>query len=316
MGASLNGMFGLLKAIANNASTGFRDVEQPYRQTLRFKGGINSTLSLTGGIVEVDAGDAVGPAGPTGAAGATGAQGATGAVAAIGLHDTTHSPVGLWQLQGSLADTSGSGYTATVDAGTMLYAGIAPGLIGAKLDGTLRLALGGTGANALRITGAITIEMLVRLTAPVTDNLPLFSYTAGVDDSSSTFNYLYDLRVRTSRCPKWFHEFGTGSDASYELTDLALPAKRFFHLAATRDANNVVQFYVDGRAFGAPSSGLSAATGGSLSQLWLGGSGGIVPSFSTPCNVASLKIVPSALTAAQIQAEFNRTAGMFYGKIL
>lgn len=317
VGSPLNGLFGALFVAANPGPPGGRDVMMPYRQALRILPGHGAAVTSSGGIISLNATGGTGPTGDKGPVGDRGPVGPNGDGAQqILLHDATHSPVGLWQFQGSLADTSGNGYTGTVDAGTEAYTAIAPGVLGVKLGGTLRLALGGTTANLLRITGAVTIEMLMRFTSAASIANPLFGYTYGVDDTSSAFNYLYEVRFKdTFRRPGWFHEHGTGVDDEYNLTDLALPAQRLFHFAARRDANNVIQFFVDGRPFGPPSSPLTAATAGGSSQLYLGGTGGPSAALATSMNVASFKVVAGALTDAQIAAEFNRTAGKFYGSI-
>ncbi len=260
---------------------------------------------------------AAGTNGTNGTNGATGATGATGTVQSIQLHDTTHSPVGLWQFQGDLTDASGNGFTLSVDAGTPRYDQLCPGLAGVLLQSTrLKAAVG---ANALRITGDITIEMLVIFAADNTGvqptSAPLISFTGGQDDTSSTVNFLYQIAFDPGRLLYWFSEHATGVNDVYQVTSQALPPLRqVLHLAATR-TSNVIQFYVNGRAFGAASSALNAPTDGSAAQLWVGGQGGTTPTLAPDCSLSSLKIVASALSAAQIKAEFNRTLGRFYGYI-
>ncbi len=318
MGRSLNGIFGWLKVIANNESTGFRDVEMPYRQAVRFKGGVGAALGLASGIAEIDAGDSTGPTGAQGPDGDLGEPGATGAAAAIGLHDTTHSPVGLWQFQGSLADTSGNSFDLSVSAGTETYSAMVPNLRGVKLDGTLRLERAFT--SALAITGDLTIEALVLLsgsTDTVANVSQIIAHTYGTNDTLEAYNYIYDLRfLSASRVLTFLSEHGLGGADDTTTSVQAYPVRgQIFHLAVTR-ASNVISFYCNGRLLAA-SSALPTPTGGSSGRLYVGGQGGPdAPLFSSPMLLASLKIIPSGLTIAQVQAEYNRTAGKFYGKIL
>lgn len=287
-------------------------------RALRLKGAVTAAAGSRENVLTFPPG--VGPTGDKGAKGSQGIQGiagATGAAAAIGLHDTTHSPVGLWQFNGTLADTSGNGYDLSVDTGTVTYAAMVPGLVGVRLS-SLRLKAA-LAANLLRITGNVTVEVLCQLEADTVGSAvgtnAFISFTGGQDDSSSTLNYLYHLAFNQGRLPQWFSEHGTGVNDVHTITDQALPPLgQLFHFAAVR-AFNIVQLYVNGRPFGPPSSVLTEPTDGSASQLWVGGSGGTSPVLCSDRVIASLKIIPAALSAAQVKAEFNRTAGKFYGSL-
>lgn len=308
-------VLGLVEII--DATSGV-DVLLDPKPAVRVSGTVDVTPGPKDHVLDIPSGE--GPQGPDGIQGPVGSQGATGAAGmaqAIGVHDTTYSPVGLWQFNGNLNDSSGNGFNLTADAGTPLFGQLAPGLPGVFLSSTRLKAA--ASANALRITGDVTVELLAMLLADNTGAMPtsapLVSFTGGQDDTTSTLNYLYQLAFDPGRLLYWFHEHGTGVNDTYQLTSLALPPLRqLFHLAATRTAN-VVQFYVNGRAFGPPSSALTAPTDASLSQLWVGGQGGTIPTLAPDCALASLKIVAGALTAAQVKAEFNRTAGKFYGYV-
>lgn len=311
MGSALNGIFGLLKVLENNSGTNGLDVEHIYRQALRWKGA-GLSLTTAADAYEITKAGGTGPVGDKGATGDTGVAGAVGVVGAIGLHDTTYSPVLLCQFQGARTDTSGNSLTPTVDAGTELYSTMVPSLQGIKLDGTLRLKVATNALLALH--NDMTVEMLLLLSGDTAINSQIISYTFGVDDTSSTFNYLYQINFTdATRRPSWFQEFGTGSDSSVSVADQALPKRQLFHLAATR-ISNVIQFYLNGRAFGAPGS-VTQTTDGTASSLYIGGEGGPTPHFSSPMLMASLKIIPSGLAPAQIRGEYNLTAGQFYGQI-
>src|ERR1700733_858646 len=83
----------------------------------------------------------------------------------IHRHDTTYSPVGLWQLNGTLNDTSGNGFNLTVESGTARYADMLPGFQSFLVSAT-RLVYN-TSGTSLAITGDMTVECLFRSAIPV-----------------------------------------------------------------------------------------------------------------------------------------------------
>jgi hypothetical protein len=222
---------------------------------------------------------------------------------AVAVHDLTHSPVALWQLAGSLADTSGSAIGLTVNSLTQ-YAELTPLIKG--WDG-----LGGNGFHstvtspaALRITGDITIEAIVRQP----DNLRgagsarnIIAFDSNV--AGSTGNCLYSIGITTGGFPTWTQQNGAKVTATYTLTTDIFPSG-LFHLAVTR-TSNVVQIYVNGAPLGAASGALTTPTDGTASNFQFGSQGGAPLAVM----LASLKVIASALTAAQVKAEYNRTLG-------
>lgn len=225
-------------------------------------------------------------------------------------HNTTHNPVGLWQFNGNLNDSSGNGFTLTVETGEISYAQILPGLVGvnlAPLASTTRL-VHSTFQSALAITGDLTIECVLLLTAYTTTLRWLVSHDNNSDAEADNTLYAVDLM---SELPnpgrlKFFTENGAGIDSSYEILDK--PPLGPCHFAVTR-ASNVIQFYLNGRTLGAASSPLVTPTGGANGRFRVGGN----PMNSPPAIVSSLKICNTALSAAQIANEYNRTLGTFYG---
>lgn len=230
------------------------------------------------------------------------------AISAIVPHDTTFSPIGLWQLSGSLTDT-GSGATALTANSVTQYAELWPALKG--WDG-----LGGNGFHstavspaALALTGDMTIEAFVR--SP--DNLRglgskrsiiCFDTNAG---GSSVSNILYSIGISTGGFPEWIQQHGSNVSDTYTLTTDIFPSG-LFHLAVTR-TSDVIQMYVNGVPLGAASGTLTTATGGSGSSFRFGTQGGAPLAVA----LASLKVIGSALTAAQVKAEYNRTFGPVFG---
>lgn len=73
----------------------------------------------------------------------------------------------------------------------------------------------------------------------------------------------------------------------------------------------------DGTAYyyvnAAVSTGLSAPTGGSSDKLYIGSNADALQDFNGA--ISSVKIIGSALTPAQIRAEYNRTLGPALGEL-
>lgn len=228
----------------------------------------------------------------------------------VRLHDTTHSPVGLWQLQGDLTDSSGNGYTLSVGAGTEQYVPISETVQGHLFNGSTYLRRA-TAEAALRLTGDMTIELLVMwLIDPPgvgvntsASGPALVSH--GDNGETPATNNLYTLGPRPGGGLRWLSESGSGTNAIYDLTG-SMPAHVLHHLAAVRDSN-VVTFYWNGSPIGTSGS-LTAPTSGTDGRFCLGNifNGG---SEEPTCIMSSVKVIGSALTASQVQAEFERTLG-------
>ncbi len=225
--------------------------------------------------------------------------------------DTTYGPDGLWKFDGSLADSSGRGYTQTVDSGAVVYDRMAPGLTGVCLS-SLRLTPG-LGASFLRILGDMTVSALCILdgTSSLGQFEPWLAFTGGPLDTGSDINYLYCLYATTARTPGWLSEHDVGINDNYEPAIVLPRLGELFLFTVTRIAN-VIQCYLNDQPFGPPSDPLTPPTDGSASQLWVGGSGGVgITKFCPPMRMASLKITPFGLSPAQVAAEFARTGGPY-----
>ena len=245
------------------------------------------------------------------------------AVGEILRHDTAFSPVGLWQFNQSLVDGSGNGFTLTVDAGTESYVLMEQRLWGIRLD---NCRLTHAFDPLLHQLGDMTIGMfLMWETQP--GGYTIITFSGGESDASSTLNYNYTIALSpngivspiTDRVPSWFSEHGVGVNDIYTVATatgkplLLPPPGVLFHLMVTR-TSNVIQFYVDGVPFGPASGVLTATDDGSASMLWFGGIAGTGPArLQTGTVCSSAVIIPSALTADQVKAYYNRTLGPFKG---
>jgi len=228
----------------------------------------------------------------------------------VNLHGLEHSPVGLWQLQGDLTDSSGNGFDLEVGAGTEQYVPLSGSVDAAFLDGSTYFRRAAAEASLL-ITGDVTIEALVSWVQdpPGTGVNTSISGPAlvghGTAGETEPANSVYILGARPGGGLKWLTESGGGSNAQYELT-ADLPAQTLHHVAVTR-ASNVVRLYWNGTLLGT-SGTLTAPTGGASGRFVIGaltdGS-----NENPTALIASVKLIASALTPAQIRAEFVRTLG-------
>jgi hypothetical protein len=240
--------------------------------------------------------------------GGSGGAGGSCTSSSIAYHDTTHDPIGLWQLSGTMLDSSGNGYDLVLSTGTERYTDIAPGLRGFDFDGATRIQRAGVTA-ALAITGTLTIEALVRWNPDNTNLQYLIAHNAA-GDVDGTENYLYSIATDDAVAGSldYFAErTAAGSNISYTIDD-RLPHAEVSHLALTRDASGDIKFYLNGKLLGSGSSGLLPPTDGSAGIFKVGANESGGTTFFNG-SLSSLKILDIELTAAQVEAEFERTLG-------
>lgn len=218
-------------------------------------------------------------------------------------HDNTHSPVGLWQLNGDLTDESGNALTLTNCSGTDRYITIGGGIKGYHFDGASAVCRASTDA-VLRILGDMTIEMLCRINKLDAADYLISHNEIGELEADNT---LYGINFPSSIGGlSYIAEKNAGTNIVHTIDD-ALDLGVLYHIAMVRDSNQIT-FYIDGEQAGATSVGLDAPTGGTEGQLALGATNqGSDNRISA--TLASVKIIGSALTAAQVRAEYQRTLG-------
>lgn len=214
-----------------------------------------------------------------------------------------HSPSALWLLNRSLLDSSGAGLTMSVDTGEALYGpGPAPGTRALVLDGASIMARASHDASLL-ILGDVTLEALIYPFDRGAGFRDVMEFAGGpVDDEPNNSAWQMGLNG-TSNNPWWAHEYGAGNNETHIWTDVTIPPHRWTHLTMVRDdtAKSLTP-YVNGYQASAPINYTNSATGATTSRASIGG--------FWPANiqffygmVASAKVVPAALTAAQVLAE-------------
>jgi hypothetical protein len=224
------------------------------------------------------------------------------------LHDLTHSPVGLWQLNGGLTDSSGNGFTLTVESGTERYSQLPGGIQGFYFDGSTNLYRSAAEAT-LRILGDMTIELLCEWidsppgTSP-NSNVVVVTHVGLQASSLEVENTLYRLGAAPTLGLRYFAEQGAGGSILHDTVDGA--GQSLQHIAMVRSSDDVT-FYLNGQALSATSTTLAAPTGGGNGRFRIGAAQGLVG----PCKavVSSVKVVASALTAQQVADEYGRTLG-------
>lgn len=231
-------------------------------------------------------------------------------MAYVNYHDRTYNPVGLWQLNGNMNDSSGNAFTLQVGAGTERYSDLFPGVRGMHFDGSTRLQTVSFQASLL-LQADMTIEFLVISRSRATGTYVSFSSTS---TSGAGDNTQYSLGYDTTNGASlfWRSHHGTLVADSYTINNNFSPLV-VNHVAATRTAN-VIQFYLNGLVLGSASTALTSPASGSSGTFRIGSG---VSGFSTvPAGiVASVKLCSFALTADQIRGEYNNTIGNFYGNL-
>lgn len=224
----------------------------------------------------------------------------------LGLHTRAYNPSGLWQFNETLNDTSGNSFNMTMEVGTERYTDIYPGTRGLQLIGSRPVY--NVAGGVLNITSDITIECLMYLeTYPGANAVAIACFANAGETSADNTNYAIQLNA-TDGTFGWLSESGSGVDATYNLTNG--PGLGLSHIAVTR-ISNVIRFYLNGRAYGSASGTLTSPTAGSSGKLRIGYPD--VGFLAPECVMASLKIIASGLTAAQIATEYNTTLGPILG---
>lgn len=229
--------------------------------------------------------------------------------------NVTIPAVGLWNFNGVLTDSSGNGNNVSVEAGATNFADIVPGKKGLWVAVGNRYGIA-TPSAALSLLGDMTIQSIIQLNSTPTTGFTVTSY--GGSGELSSANFLYSLGVSAAPIPislGSFWETGAGVDVGFNTASPAslAPIHNVIYVAQVRSAGGTrIQHYVNGKPFGALSGALTAPTDGSLSRF-LVGTGTSTGTATESGIIMGIKISSSALTAAQVLGEYNRTLGPGFG---
>lgn len=225
----------------------------------------------------------------------------------VGYHGLDYGPVALWQLNGNLLDSSGNGFTLSVEAGTERYSDTVPGVRGFYFDGATTL-LRNAAEAALFILGDVTVEIVC--TSYRTSLAASFSDIVGHAATGETqaANYAYAMELAGTSVQVG-HEHGSGVDDFYN-PGFALLCGSPNHVAFTR-TSNVYQVYLNGDPVGPPSSAFTPPNGGTSGRLRLGSFAAVV--FPWIGVLSSVKILDKSLSASSLKDEYNRTLGPICG---
>lgn len=279
-----------------------------------------SNLNFTGaGVSVTPAGNGVATINIPGASGSTGGGSFTVVTGSgrINYHDTTYSPVGLWQLSGSLIDSGSQVTNLTVGVGTERYSNMGPGLRGFMFDGSTMLVNTASVPTSMVLTGACTLEMLA-IVEPSTSPQALFTLGGLGIDVNGSENYLLRLTITADGALDYFAEFGSGTNIQFTGEQATIPWNQLCHVAMTRSDSNVVRFYVNGSLLQTSTALTQVTTGSapSTARVQIGGSNnGSFSSVTQAClktSIASVKLINRQLTDAEIAAEYQRTLGNLY----
>lgn len=231
----------------------------------------------------------------------------SGTYTPIPKFDNTHSPVARYDFEDNLLDSSGNGFDLT--GASHVFREVFPGLIALAGGSASRAA----NDALLTILGDVTVQAIVSFApSSAAGDVMKFANDAGADGTIAN-NTLYRLIIDQTGTNGMsaFHENAGGANVQFSSTGVAnrgLPRNEVpFYVAMVRQSN-VYTFYLNGLPYGTASGTLGAPTGGTAAFL-------VVRSDAASPDVAALKIIDSALSAAQIKAEYNRTRGVAFGPL-
>lgn len=214
-----------------------------------------------------------------------------------------------YKFDGDLTDSSGNGFTLSVNTGTELYCRLPNQNYQAfKFDGSTRLEK--SAETEFVITGAFSMHVLICPDSIETRTLSsgyddwLIQYGDNITDSGNSpeTNYLYNLSIRSSKFAS-FIEYGAGSNSEWDTGTYSPAAGQPVFVTQTRDASGNYALYVNGSAVtvNGVTSYPNAPTGGDdvTCLLSIGGQDSNSNRFY-PGAMAELQILNIELSASQV----------------
>ena len=223
--------------------------------------------------------------------------------------DAKYGPTARWGLHvQSLADSGPNAFDLTVENGTERWTYITPTMGGFCFDGATNLIYS-SATDLLGPTGDMTF-----LIDGIFERVGADAFLAGYDDVSADAdpnnNTRWSIFLNVNGI-SFVSESGAGVNATHSVNSFA-PYNQFCQFGFSR-ISGVVQFYLNGRTWGAPSGTLATPTGGANSRFRLGARETVAsPTIGA---MASAALWPRGLTAAEVVERWNYTAGIYGGFI-
>jgi hypothetical protein len=223
----------------------------------------------------------------------------------LNLHPNITGTVGLWQLQNSLADTSGNGLDLSVAAGSATYSTLSGSIVGFDFNKTRTLTAPINAA--LQLGGEITVQCLIKLR----------------DNNVATWLMCYPGTSVNSELYHWYqngvlsyadinNNTSGGSHLGPPYYDVTNLYPSVFEIAVRKTSlgsnNYLVETFVNGIKVASGFSGFTVQgiTPSGTEQLWIGGYHG---GSELDGVIASLRILNYARSDANLQADNAYTTG-------
>lgn len=233
----------------------------------------------------------------------------------------TYSPIGLWQFDGSLDDSSGLGQPKLVlERGFERYSPIVPGVLGVLCGGptgaVFRLPHTGV-ATLLRKPGDIAIQMICQMTTETLTDAAGTSPVVGYRGSAVAVqnnNSLWGMYLGIENYPDWFTQSGAGTGFSAADGTVSLPpAGVRTVLWGARRKGNLVKFYIDGKPVSSGTATGTTPDGGASGLMRIGGQPQANETAAPYMVMTSLKVTAGSMSDAEFLADYNASLGQLYG---
>lgn len=244
----------------------------------------------------------------------------TAVLGGIQYFDDRQSPVALYDFSQPFAsmldDLSGNNLDLTQSSGNLVQADMFPGKAGLYIRTGSRVQTAVV-QPLLQIAGDLTLAIIMSQDQDSV-NAPLIGCGGATEVEADNFQYLWgNVNNAPPRRCEYVCEQGAGVNVTFNQgtgAGRALPQRFQTSVQHMTRIGNVIQFYSNGRAMGAPSAVLAAPTGGSNALFLVGAAG---PSSTAPVDlmIGSIAVYSRGFTAAEVAADYNYTLGPFYGAI-
>lgn len=273
--------------------------------------GFFKTVNFVGSTVVAD---------PSDVSRATVTVAAAPSTAPVRAHDTSLSPVALWQLDANPVVDSIGARNLTITGAYVPVCDLAYGLKGWRFGGS-NILVRDIADAAFNLTAAMSVEMILRADSASATDGTLITFSSGgvTGDGTTNCNFRLVLAAKAGSGGTgplgiyWQQENGNGgTNSEFRSTTFSVPTGQPFHLAVTRSTasggSQTIKIYIN--AVLVASSTVLTTTGGSASRLCIGQkayNNGNFPLDNVV--IASMKLFNSELSAANVLAEYNYVRG-------